>query len=369
MAKLTQQDETFMRRALGLAARGVGRTAPNPPVGAVVVRRGRIVGEGFHPRAGEPHAEVFALAAAGAAARGATLYVTLEPCNHTGRTPPCTRAILDAGVARVVYCVADPNPVAAGGGAFLARAGVAVEGGLLEARGRALLAPFLCVQTLGRPFVELKMAGTLDGRAADRFGGSKYITSEASLRRVHRMRDRADAVLVGGRTLELDDPLLTVRRVRGRDPVRVVVDPLLRHARPDQRIFSGGASPVWLCVSEQLPESARRRLADTGARFLPLPCGADGQIPPADLLAGLLSLDVHHLLVEGGPRTAAAFLEAGVVDRAHFVYAPRLMLDRDAVPVLASPLARRIDATLRFDGLRVRRVGPDLWFEGIPSRD
>jgi diaminohydroxyphosphoribosylaminopyrimidine deaminase / 5-amino-6-(5-phosphoribosylamino)uracil reductase len=368
MANFTHHDEAFMRRALRLAARGIGRTAPNPPVGAVVVRRGRIVGEGFHPRAGEPHAEVFALAAAGAAARGATLYVTLEPCNHTGRTPPCTRAILAAGVTRVVYCVADPNPMAAGGGAFLAGAGVEVAGGLLEERGRELLAPFLSVQLQGRPLVELKMAGTLDGRAADRFGGSRYITSEDSLRRVHRMRDRADAVLVGGRTLELDDPLLTVRLVRGRDPLRVVVDPLLRHARPGQRIFSGGASPVVLCVSDQLGESARRRLAGTGARFLPLPCGTDGQIRPADLLAGLLSLDVHHLLMEGGPRTAAAFLEAGVVDRAHFVYAPRLMLDRDAIPVLASPLARRVDATLALDGLRVRRVGPDLWVEGRPSR-
>lgn len=367
MATSTHPDETFMRRALRLAARGLGRTAPNPPVGAVVVRRGRVVGEGFHPRAGEPHAEVFALAAAGASARGATLYVTLEPCNHTGRTPPCTLAILHAGVARVVYCVADPNPVAAGGAAFLAEAGVEVAGGLLEARGRELLAPFLSVQLRGRPFVELKMAGTLDGRAADRFGHSRYITSEASLRRVHLLRNRADAVLVGGRTLELDDPLLTVRRVRGRDPLRVVVDPLLRHARPGQRIFSEGDSPVVLCVSGKLAESERRRLFGTGARFLPLPCDAEGHIRPADLLAGLLDLDVHHLLVEGGPRTAAAFLEAGVVDRAHFVYAPRLMLDRDALPVLASPRPRRVDSPFWLDGLRARRVGPDLWIEGRPS--
>jgi len=147
------------------------------------------------------------------------------------------------------------------------------------------------------------------------------------------------------------------------------VDPLLRHARPGQRIFSDGASPVVLCVSERLPDSARRHLSGTGARFLPLPCDVDGLIRPDDLLAGLLAQDVHHLLVEGGPRTAAAFLEAGVVDRAHFVYAPRLMLDRDALPVLASPRARRIDATLALDGLRVRRVGPDLWIEGRPSRD
>ena len=211
------------------------------------------------------------------------------------------------------------------------------------------------------------MAATLDGRAADRYGGSKYLTCEASLKRVHRMRDHADAVLVGGRTLELDDPLLTVRRVRGRDPLRVVVDPMLRHARPGQRIFHEGGSPVVLCVSERLAASARSPLAVTGARFLELPCGADGQLRPRDLLAGLLAMDVHHLLVEGGPRTAAAFLEAGVVDRAHFVYAPRLMLDREAAPVLASAQPRRIDAPFRLTDLRVRRVGADLWVEGSPQ--
>jgi len=367
MAPHEPSDQTHMRRALRLAARALGRTAPNPPVGAVVVRRGRVVGEGFHPRAGEPHAEVFALAQAGAAARGATLFVTLEPCAHTGRTPPCTLAILQAGVARVVYCVADPNPVAAGGAAFLRAAGVEVTGGVLEAEGRALLAPFLSVQLRGKPFVELKMAATLDGRAADRFGGSKYLTCEASLRRVHRMRDRADAVLVGGRTLELDDPLLTVRRVRGRDPLRVVVDPLLRHARPGQRIFREGSSPVVLCVSDQLAALARAPLLGPGVRFLALPCGADGQMSPRDLLDGLLAMDVHHLLVEGGPHTAAAFLEAGVVDRVHFVYAPRLMLDREAAPVLASSQPRRVDEPFGLADLRVRRVGADLWIEGVPT--
>ena len=362
-----QSDEFYMKRALRLASRGSGRTAPNPPVGAVVVKDGRVVGEGFHPKAGQPHAEVFALAAAGDAARGATLYVTLEPCAHFGRTPPCTLAIRQAGIARLVYCVADPNPVAAGGADQLARAGLAVTGRVLESQGRELLAPFLCAVLRRRPFVELKMAGTLDGRAADRYGASRYITSEASLRRVHRMRDRADAVLVGGRTLELDDPQLTCRRVRGgRDPIRVIVDPLLRHARPGQKIFSTGTSPVLLCISDRLPASDRERFCGSNAQFLTFPVDAAGRIRPTELLEGLFAREVHHLLLEGGPNTAAAFLEDGVVDRAHFVYAPRLMLDRDAVPVLASDRPRRMDQPFPLGDLRVRRVGPDLWITADP---
>ncbi|PKN27886.1 MAG: riboflavin biosynthesis protein RibD [Deltaproteobacteria bacterium HGW-Deltaproteobacteria-22] len=362
-------DEFWMKRALKLAARGAGRTAPNPPVGAVVVKGGRVLGEGFHPKAGAPHAEVFALAAAGPAARGATLYVTLEPCAHTGRTPPCTLAILQAGLARVVYCVSDPNPLAAGGAAMLAGAGVEVIGGVLAPQGRELLAPFLSAVLRRRPFVELKMAGSLDGRAADRFGASRYITSEASLRRVHRMRDRADAVLVGGRTLELDDPQLTCRRVRGgRDPVRVILDPMLHHARPQQQIFSTGTSRVILCVCDQLPLQAREGFSGTNALFLPLPCDAAGRIRSTDLLEELFRLEIHHLLLEGGPHTAAAFLEDGVVDRVHFVYAPRLMLDRDAVPVLASDRPRRMEEPFALSNLRVRHVGPDLWIEGVPMR-
>ncbi len=361
-------DEKYMKHALRLAARGVGRTAPNPPVGAVVVKGGRIVGEGFHPKAGAPHAEVFALEAAGKEARGATLYVTLEPCAHFGRTPPCTLAIQKAGIARVVFCVGDPNPEAAGGAVVLAKANIAVTGGVLEPQGRELVAPFICAVLRHRPYVELKMAGTLDGRAADRFGASRYITSEASLRRVHVLRDRVDAVLVGGRTLELDDPQLTCRRVRGgRDPIRVVVDPLLRHAQPGQKIFTTGTSPVYLCVSDQLPVAARARFFGTTARFLPVPCDDDGRMKPSSVLDQLFAIDVRHVLLEGGPSTASAFLEDGVVDRAHFVYAPRLMLDRGAVPVLASDRPRRMDQPFTLANLRVRRVGPDLWIEGDPQ--
>jgi diaminohydroxyphosphoribosylaminopyrimidine deaminase/5-amino-6-(5-phosphoribosylamino)uracil reductase len=184
---------------------------------------------------------------------------------------------------------------------------------------------------------------------------------------VHQLRDRADAVLVGGRTLALDDPQLTCRLVRGgRDPIRVIVDPWLRHARPARKIFSTGTSLVYLCVSDQLGASSLDKFRGTGARFLSLPCDASGRMRPSDLLARLFELDIHHLLLEGGPNTAAAFLEDGVVDRAHFVYAPRLMLDRDAVPVLASERPRRMDEPFVLESLRVRRVGPDLWVEALP---
>ncbi len=369
----SETDAKFMKRALALAARARGRTAPNPPVGAVVVKNGRIVGEGFHPAAGAPHAEVFALRQAGKAARKATIYVTLEPCAHTGRTPPCTLAIEQAGIARVVYAVSDPNPVAAGGAKHLQDAGISVTGGVLEAQARELLAPFLSAVLRARPYVELKMAGTLDGRTADRHGKSRYITGEASLRRVHRMRNVADAVLVGGNTLELDDPLLTCRGVPGgRDPIRVVVDPRLRHARPGMRLFSGGSSPVWVCVDAALdaasflPFSGIERL-----EFLRIPCDASGRMAPQDILSALLERDVHHVLCEGGARTAGIFLESGVVDRIHFVYAPRLLLDASAVPLVVSAEARGIDAQIPLSGLRVRRSGEDVWVQAdvlLPPR-
>lgn len=354
-----------MKRALALAARVRGRTAPNPPVGAVVVKDGRIVGEGFHPYAGAPHAEVFALRQAGAAARGATLYVTLEPCAHEGKTPPCTLAIGQAGIARVVYAISDPNPVAAGGAQYLERTGIAVTAGVLEAQARELLAPFLSAVLRRRPYVELKMAGTLDGRTADRYGKSRYITGKASLRRVHRMRNIADAVLVGGNTLEQDDPRLTCRGIAGgRDPIRVVVDPRLRHARADMRLFHEGTSPVWLCVDAKLDFGVISSFSGMkNVEILRIPCDAEGRMEPRDILAALFARDVHHVLCEGGARTAGIFLESGVVDRIHFVYAPRLLLDAEAVPLAVSAVPRPIDALISLSNLHVRRTGDDIWMQ------
>src|SRR5690606_308224 len=223
------QDVEHMRHALALARRGLGRTRPNPPVGAVVVRGGRVVGTGWHKRAGTAHAEVIALAAAGKEARDATLYLTLEPCTHTGRTPPCAPQVIASGVKRVVIAVPDPNPVVRRRGiAMLRRAGIQVETGLEAEAGEELIRGFACHVTTGRPFVRLKLAASADGRIATRTGASRWITGPDARRLVHRWRDEMDAVMVGSGTLLADDPELTCRRAGGRDPVRVVVDGGLR---------------------------------------------------------------------------------------------------------------------------------------------
>ncbi len=352
-----------MKRALALASRGAGRTSPNPAVGAVVVKNGHIVGEGWHQRAGGPHAEVLALAAAGNRARGSTLYVTLEPCSHVGKTPPCTLAVIQAGVGMVVYAVGDPNPVAAGGSERLRKAGIQVIAGVLEAQGRELLLPFLAALEKHRPFVELKMAMTLDGKTADRFGNSRYLTSPPSLKQVHRMRNRADAVLVGANTLLQDNPLLTCRHVpNGRDPVRVVLDPRLAAARPELKIFHEGTSGVWICVFPDTPREDKNWPGHV--RFLEVDPDVRGRMPSASILRALFDRDVRHVLLEGGATTAAAFLEDGVVDRLHFVYSPRLMLDGAAMGAVHGPSHHALDELMAVKNLRVTRRGPDLWVQG-----
>lgn len=359
-----QADAKFMKRALTLAARARGRTAPNPPVGAVVVQNGHIVGEGFHPKAGAPHAEIFALQQAGAAAKGATLYVTLEPCAHTGKTPPCTLAIEQAGITRVVYAVSDPNPIAQGGAQHLRHRGITVTAGVLEKPARELLAPFFSAVLRQKPYVELKIAATLDGRIADRDGKSRYITGTVSRKRVHHMRNIVDAVLVGGNTLAHDNPQLTCRGiVRGRDPIRVVVDPHLRYARPDMALFHEGTSPVWVCVNSALNPAMFSAFSNTTAEFLRIPCDDTGHMDPRVILTALLERNVHHVLCEGGAYTAGVFLESGVVDRIHFVYAPRLLLDAKAIPMMVLDQKRTIDASIAVHNVRVQRLGEDIWVQ------
>ena len=264
--------QRFMARALALARRGLGRTDPNPLVGAVIVKNAVVVGEGFHRAVGEPHAEVAAIRNAGENARGAEPFVTLEPCNHYGRTPPCTKAILEAGIKRVWYGMADPNLTVQGGGtATLRKAGIEVIGPVLEERCRRLNEVYVTHVTLRRPFVFLKLAMSLDGRIATRTGESRWITSEASRRQVHRMRDRVSAVLIGIGTLLADNPSLTTRLPgkRGRDPVRIVVDSALR-TPPDAAIFNP-SSPAGVIIGcrKDPPVRARARLEKAGALILP----------------------------------------------------------------------------------------------------
>ncbi|MFD8579747.1 bifunctional diaminohydroxyphosphoribosylaminopyrimidine deaminase/5-amino-6-(5-phosphoribosylamino)uracil reductase RibD [Streptomyces virginiae] len=348
-----------MRRAVELAARGLGSTSPNPVVGCVITdASGTVVGEGWHQRAGGPHAEVHALRAAGAAARGGTAYVTLEPCNHTGRTGPCAQALVDAGIARVVYAVPDPNPQASGGAATLRAAGIDTTAGLLRAEAEAGNTAWLTSVRLGRPHVTWKYAATLDGRSAAADGSSRWISSAESRADVHRLRAEADAVLVGGGTLRADDPHLAVRGIDGAtQPLRVALD-TRAGLRPAARILDD-AAPTLLVVAE---DADTRHLPGVDLLRLPL---RDGRIPVDLLLAQLYARGVRSLLLEGGPTLAGTFLENAAVDRVIGYLAPALLGAGPAA--LADAGITTISHALRLDITEAVRVGPDLRITALPA--
>ena len=359
----------MMRRALALARDGRGRTSPNPMVGAVLVRDGAIVGEGYHAYVGGPHAEVVALGAAGERARGATLYVTLEPCCHTGRTPPCTNAILRAGVARVVAAVEDPNPAVRGQGlARLREAGLAVEVGLCEAEARALNAAFFAWVTLGRPLGTLKAGMSLDGRIATRTGDARWITGEAARRRAHQIRAEADAILIGAETALRDDPLLTARDVpAARQPLRVVADSRAHLPLGSQLVRTAREAPTLVATTPGAPGDRVAALMAAGVEVLVV----DGPGPRVDLkaLAGALAKrEVTSLLIEGGGTLHAAALEAGIVDRVALFVAPLLVGGREAVPVLGGVGAATLGEAWRLIDVAVERLGDDWLFTGTVVR-
>ncbi len=359
-AEQAAEHPRFMKRALALARRGEGWTSPNPMVGAVVVRGGRIVGEGWHRRVGAVHGEAMALERAGRAARGATLYVTLEPCNHAGRTPACTDAVLRSGVARVVIGVSDPNPRVRGGGAARLRArGIEVIHGVLESACRAQNAPFLKQVTSGLPLVTLKCAMSLDGKVAPGPGRGGRLSGPEAERYVHRLRHVSDAILVGVGTVLIDDPLLTARGTRpGKDPLRVILDGRLRMP-PKARMLHGG-SPAGTVIAT-LPGAPRPReatLRGLGAEVWRIPA-REGRVDLARVLAELGARDVQSVLIEGGPRVAANALSRGLVDRLRILLAP-ILIGGDRTPgLLAAPLAKR----LTLSDVRVSRLGEDLLVE------
>jgi diaminohydroxyphosphoribosylaminopyrimidine deaminase/5-amino-6-(5-phosphoribosylamino)uracil reductase len=356
--------EAFMRLALREAAKGLGRTSPNPAVGAVLVRGGRVVARGHHARAGGPHAEVVAIRAAGRRARGADLYTTLEPCDHYGKTPPCSIALLGAGVRRVFVGSADPNPLVNGKGiARLRAAGVEVHEDVLRAECDALNAHWFKFMRERRPYVTLKAAVTLDGRMATRTGDARWVTGEAARRWVHRLRDRVDAVLVGSGTARADDPLLTTRLPggRGRDAIRVVLDTDLSLPRTLALLHPRSAAPTIVAHA-----SARTRRFGPGVELLRCRRGKGG-VDLRDLLAKLAARGVTHLLVEGGARVHARFLAEGLVDRLAVFIAPKLA-GGDGVPLLAGPGPARMRDALRLDEVQVERVGEDVLVIGRPVR-
>lgn len=314
-----------MRRALELAERGRGRVAPNPMVGAVVVRDGSVVGEGWHREHGGDHAEVEALRDAGGRARGATVYVTLEPCTHRGKTPPCTEALLEAGVGRVVVGCRDPHPDAGGGAVRLRDAGVEVTTGVAGREAARLNAPFLWRQAAGGPFVSLKLALSLDARIARTPGDRTDVTGEEAWVRVHRLRASHRAVLVGRRTAEVDDPRLTARGdvEPRRPPVRVVLDSRLRLDRGSTLARTAGETPVWALCAPGPDAGRRERLEEAGVRVLEVEAAEGGEgLRPGAVTDRLGGEGVGSVLVEGGGRVAASFLSAGRVQRMHLLYAP-----------------------------------------------
>ncbi|MFN7696420.1 MAG: bifunctional diaminohydroxyphosphoribosylaminopyrimidine deaminase/5-amino-6-(5-phosphoribosylamino)uracil reductase RibD [Deltaproteobacteria bacterium] len=363
------RDEPFMRRALELAARG--KTAPNPHVGAVVVAEGGApIGEGFHERAGGPHAETVALAAAGARTRGATLYCTLEPCNHHGRTPPCTESIVRAGIRRVVVGCRDPRRhLDTSGLSRLREAGIEVREGVLEDEARELVADFATHALLGRPLVELKSAVTLDGRIATRTGDSKWITGELARREAHRLRARADAILVGVGTVRADDPRLDARLAPGPEsaatPVRVVADTALGTPLDAQIVRTARSQATWIAHAPDADPARARALEALGVNLLPTQRAPDGGLDLAALLAALARRDVLYLLVEGGGRIAGALLDADLVDRASVFVAPIIVGDPQA-PGLASRRTppRTLASAVRLDRSVATTLGPDMMIRG-----
>lgn len=358
-----------MRRALRLAARG-RHASPNPMVGCVLVGPdGRVVGEGYHPQAGLPHAEVFALRAAGERVRGTTAYVTLEPCAHQGRTPPCADALLHAGVARVVAAQTDPDPRVAGRGLERLRAGgVAVEVGLCEAEARALNAAFVKHRLTGLPWVVLKTAMTLDGRIATRTGHSQWITSPVARRAVHRqLRDRCDALVTGVGTVLADDPSLTTRlgHEEARDPLRVIVDSRGRTPLESKVVRRAQDGKTLIVTTPAAPAARRIALTERGCRvWVCAPDGA-GRVDVAELMARLGTRgDVIGVLLEGGGDLAASFLGAGLVDRWLAFIAPKIVGGRDAPGPVGGVGPARMDEARPVFEWRTTRCGPDLRIDG-----
>ena len=357
-------DEDYMREALRIARYAEGRTSPNPLVGAVIVRDGRIIAEGWHRKAGTPHAEIHALRMAGDLARGATLYVTLEPCSHYGRTGPCAKAVAEAGIARVVVAMQDPNPKVAGRGMEMLRAaGVEVCCGVLAAEAARLNEVFLHWITTGLPFVALKTAMTLDGKIATHTGDSQWITGEASRLRVHELRDRYDAILVGIGTVLHDDPSLTTRLPdrQGKHPLRIVLDSMARTPRT-AKLLTDGAVPTLIAVTARAPQERVAALRQAGAEVLV--CGEGPRVDARALLKALGEREISSVFVEGGGRVNASLLAAGFVDKVYAFVAPKLVGGRDALTPVEGTGAERLSDAVTLTGLVAETVGEDVLLTG-----
>mgnify|MGYP000144443717 CR=1 FL=1 len=361
-------DEDYIRLALELAASARGEVSPNPMVGALIVKDGRIVGRGVHRYAGVKHAEALALEEAGEHARGATLYTNLEPCCHYGRTPPCTDAIIRAGIARVVASMEDPNPRVCGRGfEALRRAGIRVEVGIAEAEARQLNEAFIRYITSGRPFVHLKIAMSLDGRIATASGHSRWITGEASRQAVQHLRYESDAILVGIGTVLADDPELSVRlnRPRHRPVVRVVLDSRLRIPRTSKLVQTARQWPLWIFTTEPFAEAAQP-LTQLGASVIAVPARA-GRVDLRAVLEELGRREITSLLVEGGAEVHAAFLQQGLADKVTLFIAPKIIGGRHAIPAVGGDDITTLERALPMRIASLARSGEDVMITAYPQ--
>ena len=359
-------DQQYMEEALLEAEKGVGRTSPNPAVGAVIVKDGKVVGRGYHHKAGEPHAEVNAIEDAGECTVGATIFVTLEPCNHTGRTPPCTKAILEAGIQRVVIGSPDPNPGVKGGGAkFLASQGLTVKSGVLEQQCTAIIHPFLKHSATGMPWVVMKAGMSLDGKISYQSGKGGKITSSMSAQKVHLLRDKLDAILIGVGTAEIDNPSLTVRleNGEGRDPLRIILDPDLRLS-PTAKMFSlTSSAETWLFCKQNRNGERYAALKERGAIIHEVSNGKDGRLDLSEVLRILGKNNIASVLVEGGAKIHGSMLRSGLVDEVNLFIAPFFIGDK-GVDLLDGISFINREQALKLRDVETMMMGDDILLKG-----
>jgi diaminohydroxyphosphoribosylaminopyrimidine deaminase/5-amino-6-(5-phosphoribosylamino)uracil reductase len=363
---MAHDDRYYMGMALDLARKGQGFTSPNPMVGALVVKEGRVVGKGYHRSAGQAHAEIVALREAGESAQGATLYVTLEPCNHVGRTPPCTRAVVRAGIKRAVVAMKDPNPDVAGGGAeYLSGLGIEVILGVCEDEAQRLNEFFVKYVRTKRPFVIVKCAATLDGRIATRTGDSKWVTGEPAREFVHYLRHAVDAIMVGINTIKTDNPRLTTRlkNVASKDPIRIVLDSRLTIPFGAQVLTVASDAETWIVTGDSVSAEKSSALERNNVRVLAAPLKR-GRIDLDSLMTRLGALGITSLLIEGGSRVLASAFRARIVDKVVFFYAPKILGGDDGVPICTGPGPLNMRDCIPVNDVRAQCLGQDVMIEG-----
>lgn len=361
--------EKYMRMALKLAEKAKGRTSPNPMVGAVIVKDGRIVGKGYHKKAGTPHAEIHALREAGDEAKGAVLYVTLEPCSHYGRTPPCSEAVIRSGISEVFVAMQDPNPLVAGRGIRqMTDAGIRVHVGIMEEAAREINEVFIKFITTRMPFVLLKTAMTLDGKIATRTGDSRWVTGDAARNYVHNLRNWYDSILVGVNTVLADNPALTCRLPRGGcDPIRIILDSKARTPVDFQVMTQESDAETYVAVTDKAPFERIKLLSTGKAKILRITSDKNGRVDMVDLLEKLGQMEITSLLVEGGAEVSAAFIENKLVDKVITFIAPKIIGGIGAPTPVGGEGNELMGQAVKLTRTRFGRMGEDMFIEGYPK--